>query len=42
MNNKMAINTYLLTFDSKKKKAKQNLRHREHFDGYQMGGKLGG
>ena len=42
MNNKMAINTYLSTIESKKQ-TKQTRRTgseswiREHFDGYQMG-----
>ena len=44
MNNKMAMNTYLSTTESKKKKRqaeqKQNHRHREHFDGCHMGGRL--
>ena len=37
MNNKMAINTYLSTIESKKQnkqvEQKQTHRHREHFDG---------
>ena len=43
MNNKMAINTYLLTIESEKKnlskqeKQRQNDGYREHFDGCQMG-----
>ena len=43
----MAINTYLSVIESKKQnkqtsKQTQNHRHREHFDGCQMGGSLGG
>ena len=42
MNNKMAINTYLSTIESKNKLSKQEQRqnhgYREHFDGCQMGG----
>ena len=43
----MTINTYLSTAESKKNKvneqAEQKLiyRHREHFDGCQIGGRLG-
>ena len=42
MNNKMAINTYLSTIESKNKLSKQeeqrqNHRYREHFDGCQIG-----
>ena len=37
----MAINTYLSTIESKKQnkqaEQKENHRHREHFDGCQMG-----
>ena len=46
MNNKMALNTYPSTIESKKinKPAEQKQSHgyREHFDGCQMGGDLGG
>ena len=49
MNNKVAMNTYLLTTDSKKKiknkkpaEQKHNHRNRECFDGCQMRGGLGG
>ena len=41
MNNKMAINTYISTIESKKNRQaeqKQNPGYREHFDGCQMGG----
>ena len=42
MNTKMAINTYISIIESKKQnkqaEQKQNLRFREHLDGYQMGG----
>ena len=43
MNNKMAINTYLSTTESKKQtkqqeEQRQNPGYREHFDGHQMGG----
>ena len=46
MNNKMAINTYLSTIESKNKLSKQeeqrqNHRYREHFDGCQIGGGCG-
>ena len=45
MNNKMAVNTYLSTTDSKKNKiikpAEQNYRCRECFNGCQMGGGWG-
>ena len=47
--NKMAINTYLPTIESKnkvnkikKQEQKQNHRYRECFDGCQMGGGPGG
>ena len=45
MNNKMAINTYLPTIESKNKLSKQaeerqNHGQRECFDGCQMGGEL--
>ena len=43
--NKMAINTYLSTFESKSKLSKQEQRpnheYREHFYGCQMGGGVG-
>ena len=47
MNNKMAINTYLLTFECKNKlskQAEQKQKHsyREHFDGCHKGGRSGG
>ena len=49
MNNKIAINTYLSTIESKKQnkinkqaEQKQNHRYRECFDGCQRGGVLGG
>ena len=47
MNNKMTINTYLSTTESKNKLSKQedqrqNQGYREHFDGCQMGGVCGG
>ena len=46
MNNKMSINTnqQLNLKDKKMYKQKQNQTHRyrEHFDGCQMGGELGG
>ena len=47
MNNKMAINTYLSTIESKKqtkqtRKQGQNHRCGERFDGWQMGGGFGG
>ena len=47
MNNKMAINTYLSTIDSKSKLSKQeeqrqNHGYREYFDSCQMGGGCGG
>ena len=42
MNDEMAIHTNLSTIESKKQnkqaEQKQNLRFREHLDGYQMGG----
>ena len=43
MNNKMAINTYLSTIESKKNKLskqeqRQNHGYREHFDGCKRGG----
>ena len=43
MNNKMTINTYLSTTESKNKLSKQeeqrqNHGYREHFDGYPVGG----
>ena len=43
MNNKMSVNTYLSTFESKKqnKWASRTHRHREHFDSRQMGGGFG-
>ena len=51
MNNKMAINTYVSTIESKKKKPnklskqeekRQNHGYGECFDGCQMGGGVGG
>ena len=46
MNNKMAINTYLSTIQSKKQnehaKQKQTRRYREHVDSCQIGGVRGG
>ena len=47
MNNKMAVNTYLSTIESKNKLSKQeeqrqNHGYREHFDGCQMGWRYGG
>ena len=46
MNNKMAIKTYLSTTESKKQnklaEQKQTHRYRGQFDGYGMGGGLGG
>ena len=46
MNNKMAINTYLSTIESKNKLSKQEEQrqyhgYRDHFDVYQMGGRCG-
>ena len=45
MNNQMAINTYLSTFESKTQnkqaEQKQNHRYRKCFDGCQMGGDQG-
>ena len=42
MNNKVAINTYLSTIESKKvseqAEQKQTHRYKEYFDGCQMGG----
>ena len=41
MNNKMAINIYLSTTESKKQnkqEQKQTHRYKQHFDGCQMGG----
>ena len=42
----MVTNTYLPTIESKSKLSKQEQRqnhgYRKHFDGYQMGGGLGG
>ena len=47
MNNKIAINTYPSTTETKKQKSKQaeqkqSHRYREHFDSCQMGGGLEG
>ena len=46
MNNKIAINTYLSTIESKRngqaEEQKQTHTHREHFDSCEMGGELGG
>ena len=45
MNNKMAINIYLSTIESKKlsqQEQRQNHGYGEHFDGCQMGVEYGG
>ena len=46
MNNKMAVNTYLSTIESKKlskqEEQRQNHGYRESFDGCLMGGKCEG
>ena len=47
MNNKMAINTYVLKLSLKSKinkqvEQKRTHRYREHFDGCHMEGRLGG
>ena len=47
MNNKMTINTYLSTIESKSQtkqtsRTETNHRYGEQFDGSQMGGEIGG
>ena len=45
MNNKMAINTHLSTIESKKNYAEKKIKYRimytEHFDGCQIGERVG-